>query len=78
MKLTKEIIRLFKYHGFVTVTAPDEDILNHYQTVEDLTNAGFVNDPEALQMAKMIFVEDGTPAVGPTKDEDVDLLAEFF
>ncbi len=71
MKLTKEIIRLFKYHGFMTVTAPDEDILKRYQTVEDLTNAGFVNDPEALRMAKMVFVEDGTPAVGPTKDEDV-------
>ena len=71
MKLTKEIIRLFKYHGFMTVTAPDEDILKCYRTVEDLTNAGFVNDSEALRMAKMVFVEDGTPAVGPTKDEDV-------
>lgn len=71
MKLTKEIIRLFKYHGFMTVTAPDEDILKHYQVVEDLVNAGFVNDPEALRMAKMVFAEDGSPAVGPTKDEDV-------
>ena len=71
MKLTKEIIRLFKYHGFMTITSPDENIVDHYSTVEELVNAGFINDPEALRMAKLIFDSDGEPVVGPTKEEDV-------
>jgi len=71
MKLTKEVVRFFKYHGFITITVPDEDIVKHYKTVNELADAGFINDPEAFQLAESVFTDEGTPAIGPTRDEDV-------
>ena len=44
MKLTKEIIDKLKLLGFITVTTPSNAFLERFKTVEELAEAGFIND----------------------------------
>ncbi len=70
MKLTKEIIRTLKYHGFVTITSPDEFFLKYFKTVEDFAEAGFINNVGAITMVMKLFDAEGKPLCGPTTEKD--------
>ena len=72
MKLTKEIISVLKYHGFLTFTAPAEKILRDFNTFEDLCAAGFVSDRGAVKMIQSLFNDEGTNMVAGAEPEVVE------
>lgn len=72
MKLTKEVIKVLKYHGYMTATVPAEDFIRVYKTVEDLGAAGYIGDRGAIAFLKTVFDENGvnrSAEVGETELE---------
>ena len=72
MKLTKEIISVLKYHGFLTFTAPSEKILEDFNTFEDLCAAGLVSDRSAVTLVHSLFNDDGVNEVASAEPEVVE------
>jgi len=72
MKLTKEVIKVLKYHGYMTSTVSAEDFVRVYKTVEDLGAAGYIGDRGAIAFLKTLFDENGvnrSAEVGETELE---------
>ena len=72
MKLTKEIISVLKYHGFLTFTAPAEKILEDFNTFEDLCAAGLISDRAAVTLVHSLFNDDGVNEVAGVESEVVE------
>ena len=71
MKLTKEVIRLLKFHGYLTLTAPDEVFLNRFETVEELGIAGFITDREAFDTLGSVFDENGVNQIADMDEKNL-------
>ncbi len=72
MKLTKEIISVLKYHGFLTFTAPAEKIIKDFNTFEDLCTAGLISDRAAVTLVHSLFNDDGVNEVASAEPEVVE------
>lgn len=71
MKLTKEVIRLLKFHGYLTLTAPDDVFLNRFKTVEELGIAGFITDREAFDTLGSVFDENGVNQIAGMDEKNL-------
>ena len=76
MKLTKEIISVLKYHGFLTFTASAENILEDFNTFEDLCAAGLISDRAAVTLVHSLFNDDGVNEVASAEPEVVEAPVE--
>lgn len=75
MKLTKEILEVLKYHGFMTVTGDNETFLKYFDTVEKLAGAGFIVHGGVFDFLRNIFDEDGVNRSVPDTTEELDKQA---
>jgi len=75
MKLTKEVIDVLKFHGYMTVTAPAQDFIDRYDTVEELGNAGFIGDRGAIHLLESVFDENGVNRSAEVKDAELEKQA---
>ena len=75
MKLTKAIVEVLKYHGYMTFTESAETFLKRFNTVEELGDAGFITDRGAVNFLKTIFDEDGVNRSAEVSEEELNKQA---
>lgn len=75
MKLTKAIVEVLKYHGYMTFTESAETFLKRFNTVEELGDAGFITDRGAVNFLKTIFDEDGVNRSAEVSEEELNQQA---
>ena len=75
MKLTKAIVDVLKYHGYMTFTESAETFLKRFNTVEELGDAGFITDRGAVNFLKTIFDEDGVNRSAEVSEEELNKQA---
>ena len=71
MKLTKEIVDVLKFHGYMTFTENTETFLNTFKTVEQLGEAGFITDRGAIDFLNTIFDENGVNRVAEINETNL-------
>ena len=71
MKLTKEIVDVLKFHGYMTFTENTETFLNAFKTVEQLGEAGFITDRGAIDFLNTIFDENGVNRVAEINETNL-------
>ena len=71
MKLTKEIVDILKFHGYMTFTENTETFLNAFKTVEQLGDAGFITDRGAIDFLNTIFDENGVNRVAEISETNL-------
>ena len=72
MKLTKAVVEVLKYHGYMTFTESTETFLKNFNTVEELGNAGFITDRGAINFLKNIFDENGVNHSAEVNDHEIE------
>ena len=75
MKLTKEVVEVLKYHGYMTFTESTETFLKHFETVEDLGDKGFITDRGAIDFLKTVFDENGVNRSVEVGEEELEKQA---
>jgi len=75
MKLTKAIVEVLKYHGYMTFTESTETFLKRFNTVEELGDAGFITDRGAVNFLKTIFDENGVNRSAEVSEEELNQQA---
>ena len=78
MKLTKEVVEVLKYHGYMTFTENTETFLKYFNTVEDLGDSGFITDRGAIDFLKSLFDEDGVNRSAEVGEEEIEKQAEVI
>ena len=75
MKLTKDVVEVLKYHGYITCIESTETFLKHFNTVEELGAAGFVTDRGVGDFLKSIFDENGVNRSAEVGEDELEKQA---
>ena len=75
MKLTKDVVEVLKYHGYITCIESTETFLKHFNTVEELGAAGFVTDRGVDDFLKSIFDENGINRSAEVEEDELEKQA---
>ena len=78
MKLTKDVVEVLKYHGYMTFTESTETFLARFNTVEDLGNAGFITDRGAVNFLRSVFDENGINHSAETGEDKLEKQLEVI
>ena len=75
MKLTKDVVEVLKYHGYMTFTESTETFLARFDTVEELGNAGFITDRGAINFLNTVFDENGVNRSAEVGEDELEKQA---
>ena len=75
MKLTKDVVEVLKYHGYITCIESTETFLKHFNTVEELGAAGFITDRGVDDFLKSIFDENGVNRSAEVGEDELEKQA---